>query len=47
MLLAIDVGNSHTTEDFIAFAEASTGEDLDAWASDWLYSVEVPDSFPT
>jgi len=32
-----------TTEDFIALAEEVSGEDLDAFFTDWLYTPWTPD----
>ena len=40
-------GTSRTTEDFIALAEKVSGQDLTEFFDDWIFSAEVPRSFPT
>ena len=36
-------GGNATTEDFIALAEETSGEELDGFFDAWLYSVALPD----
>ena len=39
-------GTSRSTADFIALAEAVSGDDLTAFFDDWLFARQIPSSFP-
>lgn len=43
---ADNTGESRTTADFIGLAETVSGEELDEFFDEWLFSAEVPSAFP-
>ena len=40
-------GESRTTDDFIAHAEAVSGRDLDVFFAAWLFAGDLPDEYPS